>query len=366
MTDTRNAILTEHQRLPTSGARAVEPFEIDGTLYLAVPQLAQDIPGQPAQMNGGDSDVDMILYRWRDGRFEEERRLPLPGGEDVLFFEIGGERFLATAGVRTGRGPYDLNTNADLYRRQGDAWIKFQSLPAFAAKQWYRFDIGERHFLALAQGVTMDGVEARNPRRSMIFEWDGSRFVEFQTLDGAWGYNFVSFAIDGQHFLGYADHVSATGLFRWDGTRFEHFQDLVDHGGRAFQFFEADGHAWLAVAAVLGDTVLFHWDGGRFAQHQTLGGPGGRELKLIHSKGSLHLVRICLIQGTPAAPRSDLRSQLYRWEGGQFVLVEEFSTFGGTDAATFERDGQLYLAVANSLSAEIRFRQDSVIYRVDL
>ena len=32
------------------------------------------------------------------------------------------------------------------------------SIPTFAAKQWRHFAIGERHFLALAQGVVMEGV----------------------------------------------------------------------------------------------------------------------------------------------------------------------------------------------------------------
>jgi hypothetical protein len=44
-------------------------------------------------------------------------------------------------------------------------------------------------------------------------------------------------------------------------------------------------------------------------------------------------------------------------------LVEEFSTFGGTEASAFEQDGSSFLAVSNSLTPGVRFRQDSVIYR---
>ena len=57
-------LLVEHQRLATSGARAVLPFHTDSELCLAIPQLAIDIPGTPPHMNGGDSNVDMPLYRW--------------------------------------------------------------------------------------------------------------------------------------------------------------------------------------------------------------------------------------------------------------------------------------------------------------
>jgi EPTP domain-containing protein len=44
------------QTLATSGARAVAPYWIGGNLYLAVPQLAEDIPGGLVGMNFGDSD----------------------------------------------------------------------------------------------------------------------------------------------------------------------------------------------------------------------------------------------------------------------------------------------------------------------
>jgi hypothetical protein len=73
-------VLTLHQNLPTSGARRVSPFALEGELYLAIPQLAEDVPGQKPHMNAGNSDIDMIIYRWRNGRFEEGDRLRVPGG----------------------------------------------------------------------------------------------------------------------------------------------------------------------------------------------------------------------------------------------------------------------------------------------
>jgi hypothetical protein len=98
-------LLTEHQRLPTSGARAVAPFTVSGVQYLAIPQLARDVPDTPAHMNGGDSDTGAPIYRWRDGRFVDDSTLPLTGGEDIAFFKIGEQEFLVAAGVRTEYGP---------------------------------------------------------------------------------------------------------------------------------------------------------------------------------------------------------------------------------------------------------------------
>jgi EPTP domain len=358
-------LLTEHQRLATSGARAVLPFHCGGQLRLAVPQLAVDIPGTPPYMNGGDSNIDMLLYRWSGGRFIEDGRLPVPGGEDAFAFQIDHVEFLATASIRTGAGPYDLNADSILYRRTRDGWDVFQRFPTFAAKQWHYFAIGDRHFLALAQGVTIEGPLARNPRRSCIFEWNGNRFVEFQTCDGAWGYNWVHFELDGQHFLGYADHTSASGLATWNGASFTPFQEFAPQGGRAMKFFRADGQAWLAFANLTGESFLYRWHADRFVVHQSLGGPGAREFAVAQTNSALYVVKVNFIHGTPAAPKTDLMSCIYQWQQGQLIMVEEFPTFGAVDTAVFTADGQTFVAVANSLSRDIRFREDSVVYRLN-
>jgi hypothetical protein len=362
--DFAGTLLAEHQRLATSGARAVLPFQSNSELRLAIPQLAVDIPGSPPYMNGGDSNIDMLLYRWSGGRFIEDGRLPVPGGEDACFFQIDGAEFLATASIRTGSGPYDLNADSIVYRRAGSGWDVFQRFATFAAKQWHHFAIGRRHFLALAQGVTIEGPVARNARHSRIFEWDGNRFVDFQTLDGGWGYNWVDFDIDGRHYLGYADHTSASGLLLWDGRSFAPFQEFAPQGGRAYEFFRVEGRPWLAFANLTGESFLYRWQHGRFVAHQSLGGPGAREFAVVQTGRILYLVQVNFIHGTPLQPKTDLTSCIYQWKDGKLMMVEEFPTFGGTDAAVFAAGGELYLAVANSLSRDVRFREDTVIYRL--
>ena len=357
--------LVEHQRLATSGARAVLAFTAGDALRLAVPQLAIDVPGTPANMNGGDSNIDMPLYRWSGGHFVEDGSLPVPGGEDAEFFRIGEDEFLATASIRSGQGPYELNVESMLFRREGDGWVEFQTFPTFAGKQWHFLEFDGRRFLALAQGVVFDGIDARHPRTSRLYEWNGTAFVEFQIFDGRWGYNFEFFVWQGRKFLCYADHVSASQILVWDGQRFAPFQNLAAHGGRAFAFFEAEGQGWLAFANIFGESLLYRWDGERFVQVQVLSGPGGREFALLRTSAHLYLAQINFIHGTPAAPKPDLMSSLSRWDGEQFRLVAEFATSGGTDAAWFVADGEMFLAVSNSLTPDIRFRADTVIYRLD-
>ena len=359
-------LLSEHQRLPTSGARTALPFTLEGNLLLAVPQLSEDIPGQDAHMNAGNSDVDAIIYRWENGQFEEHERLFTPAGEDILVFAIGEDLFLGTASIRTGSGPYEMNAFANIYRRERGAWVPFQAIPTFAGKQLYHFTFDGRHFLGLAQGVTLPHAQPQHPSESCIFEFRGDRFELFQVLDGKWGYNWHFFQIDGQRFLAYADHTSPSLVYRWDGASFMPFQTFSEQTGRAFTSFAQDGHFYLVHAAIQGDTKLHRWDGATFVEQQVLGGPGGREFELIRTTDNLYLVRICFILGTPADPKTDLLSQIYRWSDGGFVLVGEFPTFGGTDANAFTADGERYLAVSNSLTPEVRFRQDTVIYRLHL
>jgi len=364
-TERNGRLLTALQHLPTSGARAVEVFTNDEGTFLGVPQLARDVASEAPYMNGGDSDIEALIYRWQDERFVEHEALSLPGGEDLEYFEIGTQQFLAAAGIRTGKGPYELDCESIVYERIDQKWTPLQRFATFAAKQWFAFSFGTRHFLALAQGVAIEGVEPKNPRTSRIFEWDGERFVAFQMLNGQWGYNFAFVSFSGEHYLAYADHVSGSPIYRWNGERFETLQTLAENGGRAFSFFEANGTLWMLHANLLQHTTLYRLDGQQFVAVQVLGEAGGRELCLIDGENGLYLVWVCFITGTPKAPVVVPQSQIFKWRDECFELVETFATSAATDASSFVVDDQRYLAVSNSLSEGIRFRVDSTLYRFD-
>ncbi len=352
--------LQQVQRLATSGARAVAPFVVDGRLFLAVPQLAEDLPGEPADMNGGNSEVDTIIYEWRNDSFIEFQRLPSHGAEDAEFFHIGHRVFLALAFIRSGRGAYDMSTRSALYEWREDRFVAFQQFTSFAAKQWRHFTVGDRHFLALAQGVAIEGAESQD---SIIFEWTGERFEPFQTVPSSWAYDWEYFALAGVPYLALADHARSSVVHRWNGRCFEPFQPFGDRGGRAFALFETDGEAFLAFADLERDSTLYRWNGRGFVAHQSLEGPGGRAFAWVVGRDGGYLIRINFVTGSRAAPTTALRSQIYRWDGGQLVTIEQFPTFGGTDVAPFRIGERLFLAVSNSLNEAARFRVDSVIYR---
>lgn len=359
-------LLQELQSLPTSGARAVEPFSIGSEQYLAVPQLASDVPAQPARVEGGDSDLPVLIFRLNGTSFEQWRSLPASGGEDVEHFEIEGEHFLAVACLRSGKGPYNLNVDSKIYKWSGEEFLLHQSVPTFAAKQWRYCPIAGRHFLALAQGVVQEGAEPTNPHLSTIFEWDGRRFKAFQTVDSAWGYNWHHFQIGSDYFLAYADHKKPSLIFRWSGRDFEKVQTLEGESGRAFCAFQAEGEHFLAFARLMEESVVLRWDGTRFVHHQTLSGPGGREFAYLEKNGAKYLIQVNFLTGSREQPKTDLESYVYRWNNRKMERIEGFPTKGGTDVAAIAREGETYIAVSESLSVQVRFRTDSHLYSFNI
>ena len=357
-------VLREAQRLPTSCARAVEPLVHDGRQYLAVPQFARDIPGQAASLHAGDSDVETLVYRREAGAFVEHQRLPAPGAEDAEAFAIGERHFLAIACLRSGHGPYSMEVESVLYEWGDDGRLApRQRFATFAAKQWRHLQIDGRHFLALAQGIVLPQADARRAP-SCLFEWNGDRFVPFQEIDSAWGYNWHFMHIDGRPLLAYADHARPSRILAWDGAAFAPLQKLPGGSGRAFCSFRAGGETWLAYAQLLGETTLLRWHGGRFEHAATLSGPGGRELCWLPGGDGGTLVQANFIQGTREAPQPMAHSLLYRWNGRGLAAGQPFASSGATDCAAFEWDGASWLALSNSLDAALRFRADTVVYRV--
>jgi hypothetical protein len=364
-------MLTELQRLPTSGARAVATFVVDGVRHLAVPQLAADAPGTPDGINGGTSDTEVLLFRDSADGFVAAGTLPSPGGEDVEVIEFDGRLLLAVASIRTGSGPYDFATDSTIFEWDGTGFGEFQRVASYAAKQWRRFSHDGVPHLALAQNHP-----AESRSTSAIFRWSGERFEHLQDIDSAAGYNVAVFELDGATYLAHADHVLPSRLYRWDDERFaEHQELLTTGGGRAFLRFDQGGERYLAVARIDGDSLVLRWDGQRFVEHTVLpGGAGGREFALVESPGATFLFRVNFILGSPAEPQPDLASYIYRLDRGRAEIVEEFRTSGGTDVTVMkdaESNGRsrVRIAVSNGLAPHpvpgATFAADTVIYEFD-
>ena len=239
-----DVVLTELQRIPTSGARAVESFAVGGRELLAIPQLAVDVPGAGAGMNVGDSDTDLLLLPPRGRALRRRSRtLPAPGGEDAEFFTIGERAFLAVAASAPARARTRYATDVDDLRV---ARGRLRALPADpdVRRQAVEALADRRPALPRARpGRRLPRPRGRN-RPSIVFEWDGERFVEFQAIPSRWAYNWHPFEVDGRFFVAHADHLGPSVLYRWDGSRLVAHQELLPRAGRAFATFRRDGTTW--------------------------------------------------------------------------------------------------------------------------
>lgn len=359
-------LLIPIQYLDTTGARELTPFTLDDENYIAVAQLAEDIPNTPANINGGNADVDVVIFKKTGSKFREYQRIPSHGNESATFFSIGKNSFLAIASIYSGpHPPFNLHTYSMLYQWDGRYFYPVQEFLTYGAKHWYHFNIGERHFLAVANGVsTPENKASAQETASVIYEWNGKKFIPFQTIPSLWGNSFKAFSINNKVFLAFADHLKQSSLYLWDGTRFNLYQQFKGDGGRAFEFFAIDNKFYLAFANIKTDSALYKWDGEKFKQYQLLRGEGGRNFSYFTLRNEHYLFRVNFITGNRSKPNSALQSPLYQWKEGQFTLVQTIPTFGGVSSHVFSMDGSLYMTLANSLSADLRFKVKSVIYEI--
>ena len=245
-------------------------------------------------------------------------------------------------------------------------------MPTFAAKQWRHWQIGGRHFLGLAQGVSSrPGTPGRTRgptgTRSST-SGTASQFAEFQRIPSQWAYNWHAFTAGGEYFVAHAEHAGPSVLYRWDGARLAPQQTLAASSGRAFATFDDGGQSYLVVACIAAPTRLLRWDGTRFAEVQVLDGLGARELAVARCGGRTLLIRVNFILGTPADPQPALDSLVYEWDGSALHEVATFPTCGGTDVTIVGNgDGgpeSVELIVTNSLTPELRFAAETVRYQL--
>lgn len=365
-------LLTPIQYFNTTGARELTPFKLNGEYFIAAAQLATDIPGTPSTMDGGNADVDVIVYKKQDDKFREYQRIPSHGNESVTFFNMEEHSYLAVASIHSGpKPPFNFLSYSMLYRWDGRYFYPVQQFLTYGAKQSYYFNIGKRHFLAFANGVVnptdksfKKDSNSLKDTNSKIYEWDGTQFVPFQTIASLWGVSFKSFMIGKDTYLAFADHINGATLYRWDGKKFSELQQFKGLGARAFEFFTIKGKHYLAYANIKTDSYIFQWNGKKFIQYQDLKGLGGRNFAYFSLNDQHYLMRVNYIIGNRDKPKIDLQSPLYQWKDGQFITIQNIATYAGVSAHVFNMDDFLYMTLANCLNDDSSFKVKSVLYEI--
>lgn len=357
-------ILTPYQYIDTDGARELTPFSIHNEQFIAVAQLARDIPGTPPDINGGDADVDVLVYKIQHGKLVVYQRIPGHGNENATFFTMGHDAYLAIASAYSGpKTPFNHYSYSMLYKWDGTFFYPVQQFYSYDAKQWHHFTLGKRHFLALAAGAPSENKEKSAVGNSRIYEWDGAQFLPFQEIPSSRGSSFQSFRINNDYYLAFADQVKKSTLFRWDGAQFKEYQVFEGDGGTAFEYFTVYNTPYLAYASP-SHSVIYQWNGKTFTTYQILPEPGGRNFAYFNLDGKHYLLQVHFITGNQTNPKAALESPLYKWIGNQFEPVQNIPSFGGSSAHVYRYDDSYYLTFANSLSESLRFKAKSVIYKI--
>lgn len=357
--------LKPYQNIPSSGARGVELFEIKGEQYLAIPQLSEDINGDTPNMNGGNSETYVLIYKWQDNKFVEYQKIPSQGNEHTSFYTIADRHFLAVASIRGGANPnFTMDVDSKVYEWIDGAFVYFQAFDTFAAKSCDFFEINSHHYLVYSQGVKEPGVDIEKQCYTQIFRWNDSSFELFQSIPVSWGYETCFFSIEGKFFLALADNLEASKILQWDGTKFELFQEIeAQGGGRDFCHFIHEGSHYLAFANLLHDSSIYKWDNGVFTKVLSLDGVAARSFYAYQDNGNTYLFRTNFISGTRQEPVAKLKSVIYKFNS-TCEPVETYDTYGGTDAKVFVRDNKKFAVVSNSLSETIRFDTPTIVYEI--
>jgi hypothetical protein len=99
---------------------------------------------------------------------------------------------------------------------------------------------------------------------------------------------------------------------------------------------------------------------------------------VVEGRTGLHVVRVDFVLGTPADPTTALTSVVYRWQDGRLVVADTFPTTGATDVTVVPGDQGddgpgdddpgddnpgAVVAVSHSMTADVRFAAETVLYR---
>ncbi|MBL4707681.1 MAG: hypothetical protein JKY48_04490 [Flavobacteriales bacterium] len=358
-------LLNNYQLLSTTGAKGATVFELQNDIYLAIPQFSEDITGVISSLDSGNSDVAVLIYKWQENSFQLHQSIPSHGSRNVSFFKIKGRNFIAVSCLRSGSNDdYNIRSYSMIYEWDGNFFIPFQQFLTESAKNCYHFSIEDRHFLAIACGEKLDPNESPDSSSSSpIYEWNGKGFELFQSLPSMAGFNWQHTSVESEHYLIQVDGTIPSTLYKWTGELFESSQSIDKAGGRHALFFNIDDSLYMAFANLSNDSTIYRWNGNRFESFQTLSLIGGHSFLFFEHQEKKYLMSACYIGGTRSAPVTKLESSLYVWDGEQFELEENYTTYGGTGLDYFYYNNELFIVQSNSHTPEIQFAQDSYVFK---
>ena len=261
---------------------------------------------------------------------------------------------------KTGSAIYKMN-------KLTDKFALYQTLPTKSLLGLEFFSIAGKHFLAVTNHY--DGTKQLD---SVIYPWNGKRFVDFQRIRTSGATKVCFTDIEGEKYLVVANYYDGSThsiksiFYQWKNSKFDKFQEIATEGAFGCTAFKIDKEAFVAFANYYNSqqkysvqSTVFKWSGGHFVKLQSLQSYGARDVKSFNINGHTFLAFANYYSGSSR----NTDSFIYKWDGNNFVLFQSFSTRGGMTIHPFVISGQTYLGVANYYDSSQKYNTQSVVYQ---
>ncbi len=253
--------------------------------------------------------------------------IPFAGFGDVEPIEplmTDGNSYFAVAA--SGNNEVNVHTDSLIYKWDGTTLTIIQYLPTVNAFDMESFLIDSDIYLAVANHADYQDTPYQE---SKIYKWNGSAFIEIQSITTSNAMSWASFTIGTDSYLALAcsDNSSTT------------------YGSRIFKWNKIDEEFDIIQDNLIADTTSDATDWEHFT---------------IADKTYLALA----ISAAGDEPQSNIvNSKIYEWNGSEFIVIQDIQTEHGLAWNSFNIGDDTYLAATNHLenSADKIYRWNNSI-----
>jgi hypothetical protein len=338
------------QSIATQHGQGLKFFSIGTQSYLAIAnRLNGAVPNYA-------TNSQILRFNPSTGSFVSLQLIASIGAVCWEFFSIGNQSYLALANSQQSPASFSIDSPILRFDAISGTFLPFQLIATMGASDWEFFTIGSQSYLAVANsrdGSSSSSIFAVN---SMIYRFDGSSFILFQSIATMGAVDWEFFTIGNQSFLALANNYDGSShsinsiIYRFDGSNFAPFQSVFTMGAAKWCFFSMGNQSYLALANNQNNgnystnSQLYRFNGSTFLPFQSIATTGAADWSFFSMGSQNYLVVAHWYSGTSYVTNS----MIYRFNGTMFVPFQPIPTLGGIDLEFFRMNGQSYLAVGNT------------------
>jgi len=273
------------------------------------------------------------------------------GAVDFKVFDIGTDKYMASAYYATNSPVYKLNKTSNQFEF-------FQNIPTNGSTNVSEFKINGDVFIAISCHFDGSTYNLNSP----IYKWNSTtnKFEFFQNIPTNGGTFFENFVIDGDTYLAIANsHYNGTRninshLYKFDSAqnKFVLYQSIPTMGGISWSYLNMGTNHYLAVVNYQNvndfnvNSVVYKWNSTTklFDVYQNIPYYAGHGVEMYTYNNKSYLVLTSLDSAIQYA-------YIYRWNTStnlfELLQTSPVSTNGALTPDLFEVGASLYLSIPN-------------------